>query len=77
MKVVAHQDVGENLCLVDFGGASQQTKEGQAVGIGGIDVLAGIASTGYVIIGILELDSKGPCHEAIIRNSDYLSSVEI
>jgi hypothetical protein len=62
MKVVAHQDVGEDLGLVDVRRASQQIEKGKAVGIGAKDILSVIAATGYMIIGILELDSKWPCH---------------
>ena len=68
MEVIAHQDVGEDLGLVDLGGASQQIEEGVAVGIGGEDILAGIASTGDMIIGILELDPKGPGHDSDCMN---------
>jgi hypothetical protein len=62
MKVVAHQEVGEDLGLVDVRGAPQQIEKGQAVGIGGKDILSVITATGYMVIGILELDPKGPCH---------------
>jgi len=62
MKVVAHQDVGEDLGLVDVRGAPQQIEKGRAVGIGGKDVLSVITAAGYMVIGILELDSKWPCH---------------
>ena len=64
MKVVAHQDVGENLGLVDVRGAPQQIEKGQAVGIGGKDILSVITATGYMVIGILELDPKRPCHDS-------------
>ena len=62
MKVVAHQDIGEDLSLVYFRGTSQQIEKGQAVGIGGKDILSVITATGYMIIGIFELDPKWPCH---------------
>ena len=62
MKVVAHQDVGEDLSLVYFRGTSQQIEKGQAVGIGGKDILSVVTATGYMIIGIFELDPKWPCH---------------
>ena len=37
VKVIAHQDVGENLRLVDVGGAAQEIEKGRAVGIRGKD----------------------------------------
>jgi hypothetical protein len=62
MKVVAHQDVGEDFGLVDVRGAFKQIEKGQAVGIGKKDNLSVIAATGYMVIGILELDPKWPGH---------------
>ena len=62
MKVVAHQDIGEDFCLVNVRGASQQIQKGQSVGIGGKDILSVVTATGYMIIGIFELDPKRPCH---------------
>jgi hypothetical protein len=62
MKVVTHQGIGEDLGLVNVRGASQQIEKGEAVGIGGKDMLSVVTATGYMIIGILELDPKWPCH---------------
>ena len=63
MDVVAHQDAGENFGPADVRGASEQIEEDPAVGIRGKDILAGIASTGYVITGILEPDSHKKCRK--------------
>jgi len=62
MKMVAHQNIGEDLGLVNVRRASQQIKKDRTVGIGEKDILPVVSAAGYMIIGILKLDPKGTCH---------------
>ena len=62
MKVVAHQRISHYLHLVDVAGAAQQVQKCGTVSITGIDLLAGIASAGDMIMSILELDAKRSGH---------------
>lgn len=56
VKVVTHQDIGENLGLVDIRRSAQEIEKGRAVGIGGKDRLAGVTSAGDMVVSILVLD---------------------
>jgi hypothetical protein len=77
VKVVVHQNVGKDLRLIDVSGAFQQIEKSQTVGIGEKDILSVIAATGNMVIGILELNPKWPCHvltcitlRCFIKNKD-------
>jgi hypothetical protein len=72
MEVIAHLDVGEDIGPIDFGRAAQEIEEGRAVGIRGKDCLTGIASTGHVIVRILELDPKGPGHGGSVSETAHI-----
>lgn len=63
MKVVHHQDIGQDINLVDVARSPQKIEECCIVGIRREYCLTRIASTGDMVVGILKLDSQGPRHD--------------
>jgi len=76
MKMIAHQDVGKNLRLVDDNGATQEVEKYRSVGLRRIDPLASIAAAGDVIVCVLVLDSKRPGHGGIVAKSRQIVKIK-
>ena len=59
VEVIGHQDISQNLHLVDLGGPGQELQEGSPVGVWEIDLLASIASAGDMVVGVFVLNAEG------------------
>jgi hypothetical protein len=58
MEMVGHKDKGEEMDLIDLKGMLKDFKEPLSVGIGTEDVLSVITPAGYMVTGVLILDTE-------------------
>ena len=57
VKMVVHEDKGDESDLVDLDGPGKEVEEFSSVGISCEDSLPPVTSTGHVVIGVLILDA--------------------
>ena len=78
MKMVFHENVGQNFDLVDFPGLVQEGKKGRSVPIIRKDPLPGIPPAGHMIMRIRKLNSQRPRHNTRSYNKPTpLSRIKI
>ena len=76
LSLVVHQGAVEDFRLIDFSRTARKVKKGRAVGIRGKERLAGVAAAGDVVVGVFELDPKGPGHGGRVAEKALFSSID-
>jgi hypothetical protein len=78
MKMVFHENVGQNFNLIDFPRLVQERKEGCSVSVTGKDFLPGIAPASHMIIRTRKLNPQRPRHNTrFYLKSSLLSRIKI